>query len=356
MNTSQENTSSGPSDPLSVESQLRSALSALLTPLAAQPVTAREAYAAMTRVVARIEGDVPTGARLVGLLQLFNAQRPENVPPIPAGTAGVAQDCVAAYRRSLVKSATQGVAHKALPPDLIEGLNQWLERLLELMTTEISRPFEAEAQKLRARTDEELAALHSQVEAQRQHAQAQIAELESRLREQQQQIELQRQTLAGQETRLTELQSALDQSGTENRELATRVAVLQTQLSEQERQSAQSREETRVAREAQDEERRQRLLALDGARVAEQELAREKERRRAAESMTRTLEKYLEEEKAKLAGLQSALTSIQVAGEAASQTARASTRINPARSRGLPTGVANVRKKTLRSPQKTEKR
>ena len=356
MNTPQENTSPGPSDALPVESQLRSALSALLTPLAVQQVTAREAYAAMTRVVARIEGDVPTGARLVGLLQLFNAQRPENVPSIPAGTAGVAQDCVAAYRRSLVKSATQGVAHKALPPDLIEGLNQWLERLLELMTMEISRPFEAEAQKLRERTDAELAALHSQVEAQRQDAQAQIAELESHLRGKQQEIELQRQTLEHQEARLAELQLALDQSSVENRELATRVAVLQTQLADQERQTAQSREEARTAREAQDEERRQRLLALDGARVAEQELAREKEKRRAAESMGRTLEKYLEEEKAKLAGLQSALTSIQLAGEAASQMARTSTRIKPVRSRGLTTGVASVRKKTLRSSQKTENR
>ncbi len=346
MNTPQENPSPGPSDALSVESQLRSALVALLTPLAAQQVTAREAYAAMTRVVARIEGDVPTGARLVGLLQLFNAQRPENVPPIPAGTAGVAQDCVAAYRRSLVKAATQGVAHKALPPDLIEGLNQWLERLLELLTTEISRPFEAEAHKLRERTDEELAAVRSQAEAQRQAAQDQVTELESQLRGKQQEIELQRQTLESQEARLARLQSALDQSGAEARELTTRVAVLQTQLADQARQTTQSREEAQTAREAQDEERRQRLLALDGARVAEQELAREKERRRAAEGMSRTLEKYLEEEKAKLASLQSALASIQVAGEAA--VARAGSRIKPARPHGLPTATAAVRKKTLR--------
>ena len=110
-----------------------------------------------------------------------------------------------------------------------------------------------------------------------------------------------------------------------------------------------------MARELQDEERRQRLLALDGARVAEQELAREKEKRRAAEGMSHALEKYLEEEKAKLAGLQSALTSIQIAGEAANQTARTGSRIKPARSRGLSTGVTSVRKKTLRSSQKTEK-
>jgi len=348
MNTPQENPPQNPSDAQPIEFQLRTTLAALLTPLAAQQVTAREAYAAMTRVVARIEGDVPTGARLVGLLQLFNAQRPENVPPIPAGTAGVAQDCVAAYRRWLVKSATQGIAHKALPPDLTEGLNQWLERLLELMTTEISRPFEAEAQKLRTSTDAELATLRSQAETQRQTSQEQMAELESSLRGKQQEIELQRQTLDSQEIRLAALQSALDQSSAEARELTTRVAVLQTQLVEHERQIAQSREEARTAREAQDEERRQRLLALDSARVAEQELAREKERRRAAESMSRTLEKYLEEEKAKLAGLQSALASIQLATDAGAQLARSSTRIKPARSRGLPSGTAIVRKKTLR--------
>ena len=118
------------SDP---EAQLRQALLALLTPLAAQQVTAREAYSSMTRLVARLEGDVPTGARLVGLLQLFNAQRPSNLPAIPVGTACVAQDCVAAYRRSLVRASTLGVAHPSLPADMVEGLNRWLERLLELM-------------------------------------------------------------------------------------------------------------------------------------------------------------------------------------------------------------------------------
>jgi hypothetical protein len=55
------------------DAQLRQTLQALLTPLAARQVTAREAYAAMIRVVARLEGDVPTGARLVSLLQGFNA-------------------------------------------------------------------------------------------------------------------------------------------------------------------------------------------------------------------------------------------------------------------------------------------
>jgi hypothetical protein len=348
MNIPQENSPPGTPDALPVESQLRSALSAVLTPLAVQQVTAREAYAAMTRVVARIEGDVPTGARLVGLLQLFNAQRPDGVPPIPAGTAGVAQDCVAAYRRTLVKAASQGVAHKTLPPDLIEGLNQWLERLLELMTAEISRPYETEAQKLRTRTDEELAAARAQSEAERQAVRDTVTELEARLRACQQEAELQQQGMAMQASRLAELQSALDLASAEGRELATRVAVLQTQLLDQERQAAQAREDARLAREAQDEERRQRLLALDSARVAEQELAREKERRRSAEGMGRALEKYLEEEKAKLAGLQAALASIQIASEPSPQAARPGSRIKPARPQGLLTGAALARKKTLR--------
>ena len=140
----------GRSLPALLAPQLRQALLALLTPLAAQQVTAREAYSSMTRLVARLEGDVPTGARLVGLLQLFNAQRPAGLPAIPIGTAGVAQDCVAAYRRSLVRANTLGVAHPALPADMVEGLNRWLERLLELMKDEIRRPYEAEAVQLRA--------------------------------------------------------------------------------------------------------------------------------------------------------------------------------------------------------------
>lgn len=335
----------------SVESQLRAALTAVLTPLATQQATAREAYAAMTRVVARIENDVPTGARLVGLLQLFNAQRPDGVPPIPAGTAGVAQDCVASYRRSLVKAATQGVEHKALPPDMVEGLNQWLERLVELLNGEIKRPYEAEALKRQARMDEELAALRLRAETEQVAAREAAAELQAALLARQQELDALRQLSEAQAARLEQQSVALQRSSEEARELASRVAVLQAQAAEQEKQNELLREEVRQARAAEDGERRQRLLTIDTARVVEQELAREKERRKAAEAMTRALEKYLEEEKAKAGELQITLAAMQRAGEAAAAATaglRSSPRLKPARPHNALASPGGVRKKTLR--------
>lgn len=340
------------SDP---EAQLRQALLALLTPLAAQQVTAREAYSSMTRLVARLEGDVPTGARLVGLLQLFNAQRPSNLPAIPVGTAGVAQDCVAAYRRSLVRASTLGVAHPSLPADMVERLNRWLERLLELMKDEIRRPYEAEAQQLRAQQAAELAARQQALEAERQSACETLQALESRLEQALQQAQALEQQNATQTQRLDELQSTLVRSGEENRAATERAAVLQSRLDQSAERLDQSAERLgqleqslRQAQAAGDEERRQRLLAIDAARVTERELAGEKEKRKAADALARTLEKYLDEEKARTAALQSALAEArrQPAAVAADGAKPGPSRLKPVR-RSVP-AAAPVRRKTLR--------
>lgn len=333
------------SDP---EAQLRQALLALLTPLAAQQVTAREAYSSMTRLVARLEGDVPTGARLVGLLQLFNAQRPSNLPAIPVGTAGVAQDCVAAYRRSLVRASTLGVAHPSLPADMVEGLNRWLERLLELMKDEIRRPYEAEAQQLRSQQAAELAARQQALEAERQSARETLQALESRLEQALQQAQALEQQNATQTQRLDELQSALVRSGEENRAAAERAAVLQSRLDQSAERLGQLEQSLRQAHAAGDEERRQRLLAIDAARVTERELAGEKEKRKAADALARTLEKYLDEEKARAAALQSALAEAQrqPAAVAADGAKPGPSRLKPVR-RSVP-AAAPVRRKTLR--------
>ncbi len=336
-----------------VETRLQQTLQSLLAPMAAQQVTAREAYAAMTRVVARIEGDVPSGARLVGLLQLFNAQRPAGLPAIPAGTAGVAQDCVAAYRRSLVRASAQGVAHPSLPVDMIEGLNRWLERLLKLMKDEIRRPYEAEAISLRARLDEELAAMRLAAEAERQTARAALQETENRLQQSQQQAQdLQRQCEAL-EQRMADLNQGLQAAIAENRELSARAAVLQSKAQESEKRQGELDAALRVAQSASDEERRQRLLAIDSARVVEQELAREREKRKAADSLARTLEKYLEEEKARAAALQVALSEAQLKSfqhakieEMPASAKTGPNRIKPAR-RTI-AAPAPLRRKTLR--------
>lgn len=349
MNTASQNTDAEANMPSTVEAQLRAALSAVLAPLAAQQATAREAYAAMTRVVARIEGDVPTGARLVGLLQLFNAQRPESLPPIPAGTAGVAQDCVASYRRSLVRAATQGVGHKALPPDMIESLNQWLERLVDLLNGEIRRPYEVEALKLQARMDEEIAALRLSAEADQLAAREAMAQQAAALLAKEQELDALRQSLEAQVARIEEQSNALQRSEEEMRGLTARAAVLQAQVAEQDKQITQLREEVRQSRTAEDDERRQRLLSIDASRVLEQELAREKERRKATEAMARTLEKYLEEEKAKAGELQAILSSMQRASETAASASagmQPSARIKPVRPRNPLAGT--MRKKTLR--------
>lgn len=333
------------SDP---ETQLRQALLALLTPLAAQQVTAREAYASMTRLVARLEGDVPTGARLVGLLQLFNAQRPASVPAIPVGTAGVAQDCVAAYRRSLVRASTLGVAHPSLPADMVEGLNRWLERLLDLMKDEIRRPYEAEAVQLRAQLAAELAAQQQAAAAERQSARDALQALEARLEQNQQQAMLLEQQNAAQALRLDERQADLVRSEEENRASAERAAVLQSRLDQSADRLSQLELSLRQAQAAGDEERRQRLLSIDAARVAERELAGEKEKRKAAEALARTLEKYLEEEKIRAAALQSAFSEaqrqplLQVAAAAKPSQAR----LKPSL-RSTPAAVP-VRRKTLR--------
>lgn len=333
------------SDP---EAQLRQALLALLTPLAAQQVTAREAYSSMTRLVARLEGDVPTGARLVGLLQLFNAQRPSNLPAIPVGTAGVAQDCVAAYRRSLVRASTLGVAHPSLPADMVERLNRWLERLLELMKDEIRRPYEAEAQQLRAQQAAELAARQQALEAERQSACETLQALESRLEQALQQAQALEQQNATQTQRLDELQSTLVRSGEENRAATERAAVLQSRLDQSAERLGQLEQSLRQAQAAGDEERRQRLLAIDAARVTERELAGEKEKRKAADALARTLEKYLDEEKARTAALQSALAEArrQPAAVAADGAKPGPSRLKPVR-RSVP-AAAPVRRKTLR--------
>ena len=333
------------SDP---EAQLRQALLALLTPLAAQQVTAREAYSSMTRLVARLEGDVPTGARLVGLLQLFNAQRPSNLPAIPVGTAGVAQDCVAAYRRSLVRASTLGVAHPSLPADMVEGLNRWLERLLELMKDEIRRPYEAEAQQLRSQQAAELAARQQALEAERQSACETLQALESRLEQALQQAQALDQQNATQTQRLDELQSTLVRSGEENRAATERAAVLQSRLDQSAERLGQLEQSRRQAQAAGDEERRQRLLAIDAARVTERELAGEKEKRKAADALARTLEKYLDEEKARTAALQSALAEArrQPAAVAADGAKPGPSRLKPVR-RSVP-AAAPVRRKTLR--------
>ncbi len=330
------------------EAQLRQALLALLTPLAAQQVTAREAYSSMTRLVARLEGDVPTGARLVGLLQLFNAQRPSNLPAIPVGTAGVAQDCVAAYRRSLVRASTLGVAHPSLPADMVEGLNRWLERLLELMKDEIRRPYEAEAQQLRAQQAAELAARQQALEAERQSACETLQALESRLEQALQQAQALEQQNATQTQRLDELQSTLVRSGEENRAATERAAVLQSRLDQSAERLGQLEQSRRQAQAAGDEERRQRLLAIDAARVTERELAGEKEKRKAADALARTLEKYLDEEKARTAALQSALAEArrQPAAVAAAGARPGPSRLKPVR-RSVP-AAAPVRRKTLR--------
>jgi len=330
------------------ETQLRQALLALLAPLAAQQVTAREAYSSMTRLVARLEGDVPTGARLVGLLQLFNAQRPAGLPAIPVGTAGVAQDCVAAYRRSLVRANTLGVAHPALPADMVEGLNRWLERLLNLMKDEIRRPYEAEAVQLRAQLAAELAAQQQAAELERQAAREALHALESRLEQSQQQTLALEQQNAAQALRLDELQARLVRSETENRASAERAAVLQSRLDQSVDRMSQLELSLRQAQAAGDEERRQRLLAIDAARVVERELAGEKEKRKAAETLARTLEKYLEEEKARAAVLQSALSEAQrqpvlLSAEPAKPS---QSRLKPSR-RSVP-AAAPVRRKTLR--------
>lgn len=333
------------SDP---ETRLRQALLALLAPLAAQQVTAREAYSSMTRLVARLEGDVPTGARLVGLLQLFNAQRPANLPAIPVGTAGVAQDCVAAYRRSLVRASTLGVAHPALPADMVEGLNRWLERLLELMKDEIRRPYEAEAQQLRSQQAAELTAQQQVLELERQSAREALQALESRLEQAQQQAQALEQLNATQAQRLDELQAALVRTGEENRAAAERAAVLQSRLDQSAERLGQLEQSLRQAQAAGDEERRQRLLVIDGARVTERELAGEKEKRKAADALARTLEKYLEEEKARAAALQAALAEAQrqPAAVSADGAKPSPNRLKPVR-RSPPAAVP-VRRKTLR--------
>lgn len=333
------------SDP---ETQLRQALLALLTPLAAQQVTAREAYSSMTRLVARLEGDVPTGARLVGLLQLFNAQRPAGLPAIPVGTAGVAQDCVAAYRRSLVRANTLGVAHPALPADMVEGLNRWLERLLDLMKDEIRGPYEAEAVQLRAQLAAELAAQQQAAAAERQSAREALRALESRLEQSQQQTLALEQQNAAQALRLDELQAVLVRSEAENRASAERAAVLQSRLDQSAERLGQLELSLRQAQAAGDEERRQRLLAIDAARVVERELAGEKEKRKAADALVRTLEKYLEEEKVRAAILQTTLSEAQrqPVSMAAEPVKPSQSRLKPSR-RSAPTATS-VRRKTLR--------
>ena len=340
--------------PDAADLQLRQTLNALLTPLAARQVTAREAYAAMTRVVARFEGDVPTGARLVSLLQGFNAQRPAQVPALPAGTAGVAQDCVAAYRRSLVRAASQGVAHAALPPDLLDSLNGWLERLVELMKEDLRRAYDAEAARLRADCDAALAREREQAQTDRDAARAAQDQLQAELQDRQRQLQALGDEQARQSERIDALTQALDRAAREQRELTARAAVLESRAVEGAAREAQQRQALSAAQAAADEERRQRLLVLDGARVVEQELAREKERRKAADALARATEKYLEEEKARATALQTALTELQQAGqrqraadaEAALQAAqaRAAARLKPIR----PAVPSAPRRKSLR--------
>lgn len=336
---------------LDQDQQVRNALQGLLTPLATQQPTAREAYAAMIRLVARLDGDIPTGSRLVNLVQLFNAQRPVGIPAIPTGTAGVAQDCVAAFRRSLISQLSAGVTHPSLPVDLQENLNHWLERLLELMQTQIRQPYEHAATELRQQHQKELQAIQDTATAEQAQAEAAVQVANALQKQQLQQLELLTDKCTQQTEQLQAQAQQLAQEGELKQALQDQLTAAQTQINALHQQQAKIQAAFHAAQHNADNERRQHLLVLDTARVMEQDLVREKEKRKAAENLNRTLEKYLEEEKTLNADWQNQVQEMQLQLTRLSEMHQitgpySGNRMNPAR-RSAAAAIPQ-RKKTLR--------
>ena len=276
--------------------------------------SAREAYAALLPALASHDGDVPTGARLVDCVQWFNANRPAGMARIPAGTAGVAQECVTAYRRQLVQSVVRhDVGHPALSAALLQEFNGWLQRLVDITHTGLQQQFTQDLATLRAQATEEAARLAEQ------HAQ-QLAQLQS-------ECDAMRSALSASESQRHTLENAVDAQAQEIERLHSAVETLQQQLqaSTQEvqaqqqslqqldKQLTQTQQTLQAAQQAEDAERKERLLLLDTLRVHEQELIREKERHQATLQARQALERYWQEEKDKTEQLQQALTQLQVA-------------------------------------------
>lgn len=276
--------------------------------------SAREAYAALLPELTSHDGDLPTGARLVDCVQWFNANRPAGMARIPVGTAGVAQECMTAYRRQLVHNVTQqGVGHSGLPTDLLRDFNGWLQRLVDITHTGLQQQFTQDLATLRAQAAEETLRLteqHAQQLTQLQNkydaAQSALSASESQRHALEDSVDTQAQEIEQLRTVVEALQEQLDTS-------AQQVQAQQQTLQQLNYQLAQLQQALQRAQQAEDAERKERLLLLDTLRVHEQELIREKERHQATLQARQALERYWQEEKDKTQQLQQALAQLQLA-------------------------------------------
>lgn len=285
----------------------------LLSALSAQSPSAREAYAALLPALANHEGDIPTGAKLVDCVQWFNANRPAGMARIPLGTAGVAQECVTIYRRSLVQSsARQQVVHQTLPAALLQQFNGWLQQLVEMTHTGLQQQFTQELEVSRAQMAEEMQRLteqHSQqlaaLQTEFDQANAALSASEEERQTLEHTLEIRIQQAQALQTTVQVLERDLDTS--------TRQAETQQQtIQKLEHQLAQLQTTLDATRQAEDTERKQRLLLVDTLRIQEQALTHEKERHQATRQAQQALETYWQEEKEKTKTLQLALTQLQM--------------------------------------------
>lgn len=284
--------------------------------------SAREAYAALLPALASHDGDVPTGARLVDCVQWFNANRPAGMARIPVGTAGVAQECVTSYRRQLVQSIVRhDVGHPALPADLLQEFNAWLQRLVDITHAGLQQQFTQDLAALRTQATEEATRLAEQ------HAQ-QIARLQelcdatqSALSVSENQRQALENTLGAQAQEIERLEMMAETLQQRLEASTQQVQAQQQTLQQLDNQLAQSQQALKTAQRAEDTERKERLLLLDALRLQEQELIREKERHQATLQARQTLERYWQEEKDKSHQMQQALTKLQLASAPAAPAA-----------------------------------
>ena len=128
-----------------VSPALQAAVNQKLSGMAPLGPTARECYEAIIELVAINDGDLPSAARLVNLVNLFNAHREAEIPGVPLGSANVATECVANFRRTLLQVRQNPVEHPGLPADMASSMNRWLDRLMQTLSKRLEVSFQAQA-------------------------------------------------------------------------------------------------------------------------------------------------------------------------------------------------------------------
>jgi hypothetical protein len=250
---------------------------ARLHELSAQQPTARAAFDAIVDLVARADGQLPTGARLIRLVTLFNAQRADGVPAIPLGSAGVARACVDAYQRQLLAARPAALDHPALPPDMVDDLNRWLARWIRLSSDRLAQASRIQVQALQASHAEAVAHLTDQIQALQAARDHNALQLQAQHKEHALLLDVHHEM----SQRHRELLQALEAQAREQQSLSVALAEARAQLDSQQQAQAALEERLQQALAQSRAHEVQAMLHHDRVQVLEKKAAADKQARTA---------------------------------------------------------------------------